>query len=131
MDEARAYIANGPATSYARHGFGLYRVSLRENGEAIGICGLLQREALPNPDLGFAFLPAYWKQGYARESAEAVQRYARGTLGIARLLAIANPSNQPSIRLLETLGFHCEGLTRLSPDGADLKLFAEGRPSHA
>ena len=130
MDEARDYIANGPAASYARHGFGLYRVGLRESGEAIGICGLLQRDALPNPDLGFAFLPAYWRRGYARESAEAVQRYARETLGLTRLLAIANPANQPSIQLLEALGFHFAGLTRLSPDGADLNLFAEDGPSH-
>ena len=130
MDEARDYIANGPAASYARYGFGLYRVGLRESGEPIGICGLLQRDALPDPDLGFAFLPAYRRQGYARESAAAVQRYARETLGVTRLLAIANPANRPSIRLLETLGFHFEGLTRLSPDGADLSLFAEDGRSH-
>jgi RimJ/RimL family protein N-acetyltransferase len=128
IDDARDYIGNGPAASYARHGFGLYRVGLRETGEAIGICGLLRRDALPDPDLGFAFLPAYWRHGYARESAEAVQRFARETLGIGRLLAITNPANQPSIRLLESLGFHFEAMTRLSADGPELKLFAQPAP---
>jgi RimJ/RimL family protein N-acetyltransferase len=125
LDDARAYIANGPMASYARHGFGLYCVALRESREPIGICGLIRRDALPDPDLGFAFLPAYWRKGYARESAQAVQRYARESLGIGRLLAVTNPENQPSISLLETLGFRFEKMTRLSPDGAELKLFAE------
>src|SRR5262249_38684677 len=68
LDAARAYIENGPVASYARHGFGLYLVELLASGAPIGICGILKRDALPDPDLGFAFLPAYWKQGYAFES---------------------------------------------------------------
>ncbi len=40
LDDARAYIRNGPATSYARHGHGLYRVSLKD-GTPVGLCGLL------------------------------------------------------------------------------------------
>ena len=71
----------------------------------IGICGILKRDELPEPDIGFAFLPAYWSQGYALESATAVRDYARDGLGLPRLLAIVSPSNASSIRLLERLGF--------------------------
>ena len=122
IEDACAYIVNGPVASYARHGFGLYLVELPEAGP-IGICGILKRDTLADPDLGFAFLPAYWGQGYAFESASAVRHHARTELGLGRLLAITNPSTAASGRLLEKLGFRFDGVTRLSPNGAELKLF--------
>ena len=125
VEDARVYIENGPVASYIRFGFGLYLVELSLSGEPIGICGILQRDALPDPDLGFAFLPAYWGQGFAFEAAAEVRRYARTELGVGRLLAITNPQNDPSIRLLEKLGFRFEGMMRLENDETELKLFAD------
>ena len=123
IEDARAYIALGPMASYSRFGFGLYLVELKPPRPVIGICGILKRDELPEPDIGFAFLPAYWSQGYALESATAVRDYARDALGLRRLLAIVSPSNDSSIRLLERLGFSCESLTRLTPEGHDVKLY--------
>jgi [ribosomal protein S5]-alanine N-acetyltransferase len=123
LDQARAYIADGPVASYARHGFGLYLVERKEPRTPIGICGILKRDVLPEPDIGFAFLPAYWSQGYGLESAAAVRDYARDTIGLPRLLAIVSPGNEGSIRLLERLGFSFSSLTRLAPDADDLKLY--------
>ena len=129
LGDARAYIETGPIVSYARHGFGLYHVELRASGAPIGICGLLRRGALPDPDLGFAFLPAYWRQGYAFESASAVRDYARAELRVGRLLAITSPANAASIGLLGRLGFRFDRMTRLTPDGVDLNLYVdEGAP---
>ena len=124
LDEARAYIAAGPMVSYARFGFGLYLVELNGPRTPIGICGILKREELPDPDIGFAFLPAHWSKGYACEAAAAVKDYARETLGLPRLLAIVSPANDSSMRLLERLGFTCMSLTRLTPEAAELKLYA-------
>jgi [ribosomal protein S5]-alanine N-acetyltransferase len=123
LDDARAYIAEGPIASYERHRFGLYLVELKEPRTPIGICGLLQRDVLPEPDLGFAFVPEFWSQGYGLESAAAVRDYARETLGLPRLLAIVNPANAGSIRLLEKLGFGYTSMTRLAPEAADVKLY--------
>src|ERR1700760_1980477 len=67
--DAELYIASGPCESYARNGFGLLCVELRATAKPIGMCGLLQRETLPGPDIGFAFLPEFWGQGYAYEAA--------------------------------------------------------------
>src|SRR5207245_8990901 len=105
LDDARAYIATGPMASYVRFGFGLYVVELKALRIPIGICGILKRDELPEPDLGFAFLPAHWSQGYGLESATAIRDYARGTFALPRLLAIVNPANEPSITLLEKLVF--------------------------
>jgi RimJ/RimL family protein N-acetyltransferase len=124
LDDARDYITRGPVASYARFGFGLYLVELKAPRAPIGICGILKRDALPEPDIGFAFLPAYWSQGYAFESASAVKDYARGALGLTRLLAIVNPTNGGSIRLLEKLGFTCESVMRLGAESHDVQVYS-------
>jgi RimJ/RimL family protein N-acetyltransferase len=125
LQASREYIDRGPIASYAQFGFGLYAVELKSTRDSIGICGLLQRAALPAPDLGFAFLPAFRSQGYALEAASAVCAHARDVLHIPRLLAITSVANDRSIRLLEKIGFSFEGLTRLTIDGEDLKLFGQ------
>src|SRR5829696_5552552 len=65
LEDARQYILNGPVASYERNGFGLLLVELRELRTPIGMCGLLKREELPDPDIGFALLPDFWSTGFA------------------------------------------------------------------
>ncbi len=122
MDDALKYIADGPVAGYARDGHGLMRVVRRADGEGLGMCGVLKRDSLPDPDLGFSFLPAHWSQGYALEAAQAVMRHARDALGIGRILAITSMDNEPSIRLLGKLGFRFDELVRMG--GEELRLFA-------
>lgn len=124
LDDARNYIRNGPMKSYEANGFGLYRVGLRGTDFAIGICGLIKRDGLPDPDIGFAFLPEFWNQGYAHESAAAVMRHARDVLGLDRILAITTPDNEPSGRLLGKIGLRFDRLIRLSEEADEVKLFA-------
>ena len=123
LDAARRYIIDGPAKSYEAHGFGLYLVELKVNETPIGICGLVKRDTLPNPDIGFAFLPQYWKKGYAFESAVAVMQYARDTLKQDRILAITSPDNEASGRLLDKIGLRFEKMIRLGEDAPEIKLF--------
>src|SRR5579863_594049 len=59
LADARDYVRQGPMDSYARNGFGLYAACLR-TGKPIGICGLVKRDGLDAPDVGFAFLSRYW-----------------------------------------------------------------------
>jgi RimJ/RimL family protein N-acetyltransferase len=122
LDDARRYIADGPVAGFAKHGHGLMRVDRKSDGTIVGMCGVLKREALPEPDIGFSFLPEYWSQGYALESASAVMRHARGTLGLGRILAITTRDNGPSMRLLDKLGFRFERMIAFGEE--DLRLFA-------
>ena len=124
VDDARRYLLNGPIASYERHGFGLCAVELRESRTPIGMCGLLKREELPDPDIGFAFMPDFWSKGFGFEAASAVLRDARERLGIERVLAITSLDNEASIKLLERLGFKSERVTKLSADGEQVRLFA-------
>ncbi|MDT8437861.1 MAG: GNAT family N-acetyltransferase [Wenzhouxiangellaceae bacterium] len=102
--DARAYLATGPRASYHKHGFGLYRVE-RDDGTPIGICGLLKRENLELPDIGYALLPEHRGSGYAREAAVAVLGEARDRFRLVEICAVVSPGNAPSIALLEALGF--------------------------
>jgi RimJ/RimL family protein N-acetyltransferase len=129
IEEARSYIRQGPIASYERHGFGLWLVEVQESGAAAGICGLLKRDVLEDADIGYAFLPEFWSQGYALEAASAVLAYARQTLGFARVLAVTNVDNESSIRLLGKLGFAYERMVRLADGDPEGKLFASNAGS--
>lgn len=124
LDDARQYIQNGPVKSYRENGFGLNRVELKSNGKPIGISGLVKRATLPDADIGFAFLPEFWNQGYAIESARAVMDHARNVLGIDRVVAITSPENEASAKLLEKIGLKFQRMISLSEGAAEVKLFA-------
>ena len=123
LDDARQYILNGPVASYERHGFGLCLVELRKSHTPIGMCGLLKRDELPDPDIGFALLPDFWSKGFAFEASTAVLDDARERLKLERILAITSVDNHASIDLLQRLGFRFEGLRRLASDREQVKLF--------
>jgi RimJ/RimL family protein N-acetyltransferase len=123
IDDACAYILNGPVTSYAKNGFGLYLVQLKEIGDSIGMCGLIKRDTLEDVDIGYALLPRYWSKGYAVEAAQATMAYGKDVIGLKRLVAIVDPTNAGSIRVLEKIGLRYEKMVRLSADDIDLKLF--------
>ena len=122
-EDAVRYIQTGPIASYERFGFGLYLVELKETAVPIGMCGLLKRDTLPDADVGFAFLPAYWSQGYAFEAASGVMRYGRDVLGLGRIVAITSLDNDASIRLLEKIGLKFEGLIKPSEELGEVRLF--------
>lgn len=123
LDSARTYIENGPRASYRRHGFGLWLVSLKADGTPIGMCGILKRDTLEHPDIGFAYLPEHWRRGYAWEAAKAVFDHGLGALGQACIVAIVSPSNSGSIRVLEKLGMRCTRSLPPGPDGRETDFY--------
>ena len=123
LDGARRYIEDGPRAMYRRFGFGLNRVALKDSDTAVGICGLLQRDSLPQPDLGFAFLPGFRGQGYAREAADAILQHAYLILRQTRVAAIVNPDNHSSINLLNRLDFCIEKQIQIEPNSEFIDLY--------
>lgn len=123
VEDAVRYIETGPMAMYGRYGLGLYHVGLAATGQPVGVCGLLKRQALEDVDLGFALLPAFWAQGYAREASAAVLAHGRKVLGLRRIVAIVLRHNAPSRRLLEALGFTVERPVRLADDQEELLLY--------
>jgi RimJ/RimL family protein N-acetyltransferase len=123
LDDACSYILNGPVKSYEKNGFGLYLIALRETGESIGMCGLIRRENLQDDDIGYALVPRFWSKGYAVEAAQATKTYAKDAIGLKRIVAIVDPANEASVRVLEKIGLHYEKMVKLSADDIELKLF--------
>ncbi len=123
LDDAAQYILNRIIPSYRKNGFGFYLVKLKENGVAIGICGLVKRDGLEHIDIGFAFLSGYDGKGYGYESASAVMQYAREVLKLGTIVAITTKDNVPSINLLKKIGLHFKEMVSLPGDEEELMLF--------
>ncbi|MBI1751830.1 MAG: GNAT family N-acetyltransferase [Acidobacteria bacterium] len=115
VEQAAAYLTDGPLASYAVHGHGLWMVQHRSTGNPMGMCGLIKRDSLPEVDLGYAFCPEFWGLGYAREAAEACLAWGRAQKDLQTVLAIVSPGNAGSIRLLEALRFRYEKTMEMSP----------------
>jgi RimJ/RimL family protein N-acetyltransferase len=120
---ARRYIEDGPRAMYRQFGFGLNRVALKDSDTPIGICGLLQRNSLLQPDLGFAFLPEYRNQGYAQEAADAILQHAYLILRQTQVAAIVNPDNLSSIKLLDKLGFRLDKQIQIEANHDSVDLY--------
>ena len=122
VDDAATFIETRYRQSYRDHGFGLYAVVRNGDNAQVGICGFVKRDEFELPDLGFAFLPEYERNGYGFESAAAMMVYGGEKLKLPRVLAITSLDNDVSRSLLEKLGFAFERIIT-TPAGEDLNLF--------
>ena len=101
---AQGYVTERLLPTHASHGFTLYVVESRDTGEPLGINGLVQRDYLDAPDIGFGFLARHCSQGIGYETSLAVLTHAQTTLDQQILYGITRTDNTRSIRLLERLG---------------------------
>lgn len=114
LADAEKNLQQGAIASYAQHGYGMWLVE-NQQGQAIGLCGLIKRDFLTETDLGYAYLPQYFGVGYAYEAASAVLAYAAAHTELKTLVAIVSPANLASKALLQKLGFVQHGQV-LVPD---------------
>lgn len=124
LQAAREAIASGPVAMHKARGHAIYLVELKHSAEPVGMAGLIKRDALPEVDLGYGFLPPHFGRGYATEAARALLVHARDTVGLRRLLAITSLDNEASHALLLKIGMHCEGVVQLDPQDTGTRLYA-------
>lgn len=123
-EQAQQYLQEGPLKSYLQNGFGLYLVVRTKDQCPIGMCGILKRDGLDKPDLGFAFMPDYQGKGYAYEAAAATMQWAAERLKLASVYAITLPENNHSIRLLNKIGMRYIRYIKLPDSETALLLFS-------
>lgn len=123
LEQAEQYLLNGPIKSYEINGFGIWLMELKTDQTRIGMCGIIKRDGLDLPDLGYALLPAYEGKGYVSEAASAVLDYSKQVLNIPRILAITNQDNERSIKVLEKQGFIFEKNYTLPGESTLLRMF--------
>jgi RimJ/RimL family protein N-acetyltransferase len=123
LQDARDYIDLGPLTMQRKMGFSLYCCQKKSDNQTIGLSGLIKREGVELPEVGFAFLADFCRQGYGYETAIAVIDFANVSLNIEHLQAISNVDNIASIGLLKRLGFRFLKNIQLDDMSAPVSLF--------
>ncbi|SFL69708.1 GNAT family N-acetyltransferase [Rugamonas rubra] len=123
LEQSRAYIEQVPCAMQRELGHSMYVIELKDGGAAIGMCGLIKRDTLPDVDIGYAIRPAWWGRGFAYEAAAAVLAYGRDRVGLKRLLGITNPDNIVSNRLLQKLGLALVETTILGAEQRPTNLY--------
>lgn len=123
LEQSVGYLLDGPMQSYSLHGHGLLRVEIRDTGRPIGMCGLLRRNPVQDPDLGYAFMPEAWGKGYALEAALAVLESSVSGLGFSKILALVAPDNARSIQLLLKLGFRLSESAPTHPEAEPVSIY--------
>jgi [ribosomal protein S5]-alanine N-acetyltransferase len=117
------YVGRGPvrdlATTVAmldayvehqrHHGFSCWAVLERGGDEPIGDAGLfLSGGSGPEIELGYTFGERWWGRGYATEAGLACLRVA-AQLHLRPVIAVADPKNLASQRVLEKVGLRRDG----------------------
>lgn len=125
-DQARAYIEERVLGSYRDHGFGMWLAVQKADGAPVGLAGLVRREGLETPDVGYAFIQKVWGRGYAQEAAAAVLAHAQGPMGIPKLAAITTPENFASMAVLRKIGFTYQGMIQLPGIDRESTYFTAG-----
>ncbi len=81
-----------------------WAVRLKEDDTFIGIIDLGPHHDGTDIEVSYQLLPAWWGQGYATQTVQAVVNYALEDLGLPRVIAETQMANVASRRLLERLG---------------------------
>lgn len=108
IQQARQMIRDYP--DYRRHGYGRWAVVYKPDERVIGFNGLKYLDGLEETDLGYRLRSDYWGRGIATESSLAIVRYGFETLGLQRIIGLVFPVNLASIRVLEKIGMHYDGM---------------------
>jgi RimJ/RimL family protein N-acetyltransferase len=126
IKQAENHLKKGILKSYKDFGFGFYKLLLKhEQNKTIGVVGLVKRKELEHVDIGFGFLPNYEGKGYGYESSKEIIKLAKNKFNLKKIIAITDPINTNSIKLLEKLGLILEKKVIPFDDGKELLLFAK------
>ncbi len=104
-----ARVLSDSRRSFRAGGYGLWVVC--RSGGVIGACGLRPSPLRLGIELLYSLERSAWGRGYAAEAARAVLAHARRA-GLPRVVAVANPENVASWRVLEGIGMRRTGRAR-------------------
>ena len=95
---------------YVSPGFGMWAVELRgDPPKVIGHCGLQHLAKTATIEIAWLLGASHWNQGLASEAARAVMAHGFARLGFPRIVAVAEPPNGASLRIMQKLGMKLQG----------------------
>lgn len=89
---------------HEKYGFGFSTMTLKANGKKIGTSGLQPLGETGEIEVGYNLAEKYWRQGFGCECAMAWLKYGFETAGLERIVAVADPDNTGSWRIMEKCG---------------------------
>lgn len=89
--------------AWQSRGFGLWAVTVKGSDKVIGYCGFMFLEETPEIELAYGLAKSHWGSGFATEAARACLRYGFEEMKLERIVAVVNPGNVASQRVLEKL----------------------------
>ncbi len=89
-------------------------IALRPSPDLIGTLGYHQwmKEGGNHARIGYDLLPDFRRRGIMTEAMEVILAYGFGAMKLNRAEVLIDPVNTASIRLVERLGFHRDGVLR-------------------
>lgn len=94
---------------WSRRGHGVWAVADRASGRLLGQCGLRWIPEAEATELLYLFAKTVWGRGLATEAGRAAVGFAFRQTSLAALIAVTDPQNTASRRVLGKLGFHDAG----------------------
>ena len=123
IQDAEKYISNRLLPDYGKNNIAMFVMERKDDGIAIGTCGLIKRPQLEDVDIGFAMLESFGKKGYAYEAASATLKMGLDEIKIKRIVGVTTLENKDSQRLLEKIGLAFEKMIPF--DEEELMLFSK------
>ena len=96
-------------------GFGMFSVIDKASGRWLGQMGPWRPDGWPGNEIGYAFHPDAWGQGFAVEAGLAARDWAFETLGWDDAIHCIDPNNVPSQKVAQRLGSRKRGPGKLPP----------------
>ncbi|MBD2501563.1 GNAT family N-acetyltransferase [Anabaena azotica] len=95
---------------WQEHNLGMWAVVDKQSGKMIGRCGLGFLDNTSEVELGYVLDKSYWNMGLGTEASIATLNYGFLTINLERIVAIANPANIASRRVIEKVGMKYQKL---------------------
>lgn len=107
-EDEETYIRDYIDNQYSFCEYGIWAVIEKSSGKIIGRAGLSTRPQLEDIELGYVIAREYRNKGYAKRACKIALKYAKDELGIEKVVAVTNPHNDASIKVLSGMGFAWE-----------------------
>ena len=97
--------------AWARRGFGMWAVDLKETGRFIGLLGLHFPGHWPDPELSMVLDKTCWNRGLGTEGGAAALDFGFVQRGLPRILGFCMPGHDASERMMQKLGMVLTDIT--------------------
>lgn len=113
--DAKNYIHSKLHKHHEEYGYGFFLITKSSDDTPLGTCGIINREGLKFPDLGYALLKEHQGNGYIHEAAEIILDVVPRVFKMKTVDAITTAENIRSQNVLSNLDF------KLQPETIELK----------